>query len=186
MGRKLRPVMFCGLLWAAFAVPAQAARLNEVSVTNSPEALLVYVKLQDAFSGEIRKAVFSGVPTTFSFYITLHEVRTFWSNRTLADLVLTHTIKYNNLKNEFVVKRSWENDTPHQVRSFEEARRLMTEISGLGLISIGTLVRGERYRVSAKARLSKINLPFYLHYLLLITSHWEFETDWHSIEFDYE
>jgi len=61
----------------------------------------------DAFREEMKTAIFSGVPTTFSFLIKLYKVRNLWLDKKIADIVTTNTIKYNNLKEEFVVTRSF-------------------------------------------------------------------------------
>ena len=35
------------------------------------------------------------------------------------------------------------------------------------------------------AELNKIQLPLYLHYVFFFLSLWDFETDWHSVDFRY-
>lgn len=177
-------------VWLLLPRPALAvrgARVSDISITNSLNDLLVSLTVRDAFSPRMREAVFSGVPTTFSFFITLTETRTFWADRTVADVTLTHTLKYNSLRRVFSVQRSWA-DTEGElfVSSFDEARRLMSEIEAFPLISLDALQEGRRYELRAKAKLSKITLPFYLHHLLIMASLWAFETDWHRIEFVYE
>ncbi|WP_420828274.1 DUF4390 domain-containing protein [Desulfonema limicola] len=161
------------------------ARLTDMSVTNSQDHILVYLNVRDAFTEKIQKIIISGVPTTFSFFITLDEIRTIWINKTLSEVTLTHTIKYNTLKNVFTIQRSWKDEKPLTVRTLEEARKIMTEIDAFKIIPISQLDKGSRYRVRAKAKLSKMTLPFYLHYILIMASKWEFETDWHTIDFDY-
>jgi NADPH-dependent ferric siderophore reductase len=177
-------------VWLLLPRPALAvrgARVSDISITNSLNDLLVSLTVRDAFSPRMREAVFSGVPTTFSFFIILTENRTFWADRTVADVTLTHTLKYNSLRRVFSVQRSWA-DTEGElfVSSFDEARRLMSEIEGFPLIPLDELQEGRRYELRAKAKLSKITLPFYLHHLLIMASLWAFETDWHRIEFVYE
>jgi len=156
-----------------------------MAVTNSQNDLLVYLNVRDAFTEKIQKIIISGVPTTFSFFITLDKVRTAWMNKTISEATLTHTIKYNTLKKIFTIRRSWKDEKPLTVKSLEEARKIMTEIDAFKIIPISQLGKGNRYRVRAKAKLTKMTLPFYLHYILIMASKWEFETDWHTIDFDY-
>ena len=181
------------LLFAAsilFPPPARAvqgARLSDISVTNGRTDLRVSLTVRDAFSPKMEEAVFSGVPTSFTFFVTLNETRTLWADRTVADVTLTHTIKYNSLRRVFAIERSWaETEGELFVSSFDEARRLMSEIDGFALAPLDQLKEGRRYVLRAKAKLSKITLPFYLHHLLVMASLWAFETDWHRIEFVYE
>jgi hypothetical protein len=167
------------------ASPAAAASLSDLSITNTRHDLRVSLRVKGAFTGPIEKAVASGVPTTFSFFIIVEEVRRFWSNRTLSDTTLTHTIKYEPLKNEFSVSRSWESSAHNGLKSPEAARRLMSNVENFNVIPLRQLEKGIRYRLRIKAKLSKMKLPLYLRYILVMPSKWQFETDWHEIEFIY-
>ncbi len=164
---------------------AADARLAELRISNRNDDFVVYLNVADAFTDEMRSAILSGVPTTFSFFIILSRTRPFWPDRTVADLTFTHTVKYNTLRKEFVIRRSWENNGTQVVKSIDEARRLMTAIEDVPIIPLGALERGKRYQLRAKAELGRITLPFYLHYVLFFVSLWDFETDWYTIDFIY-
>lgn len=164
---------------------AQEARLSDIIVSNSHDELLIYLRVEGAFTEKMRRVIFSGVPTTFSFLITMERVRGAWMNEEVADFKLSHTVKYNNMKKEFTVKRSWEEDKPLVTKSFAEAKKLMCEVDHIRLVSLDKLEKGLRYQIRAKAELSEITLPFYLHYLLFFVSLWKFETEWYTIDFTY-
>ncbi len=164
---------------------AQEARLSDMIVSNSRDKLLLYLKVDGAFTDKMRRAVLSGVPTTFSFLILVERTRGMWMNEGILDLKLSHTVKYNTLKKEFTVKRSWEEDKPVVTKSFAEAQNLMCEVDNIHLISLNELQKGHQYRIRAKAELSEITLPFYLHYLLFFIALWKFETEWYTIDFTY-
>ena len=164
---------------------AQEATLSNIIVTNTRDDLLVYLTVEGAFREKMKQAILSGVPATFSFLITLNQVRNLWLDKQVADIKISHTIKYNNLKKEFVVKRSWESGKPLVTQSFEEARKRMSEIDGLKVVSLSRLEKGQRYQCGAKAELNKLTLPFYLHHVLFFVSLWDFETDWYTIDFIY-
>ncbi len=184
-----RPALFFLAMVLLFPSPGsgdQGARLTDIKITNSPSDILLYFRVANTFSPEIQEAVKSGIPTTFSYFITLEKIRSFWrGNKTVADITLTHEIKYNRLKKEFTVTRSWEDDTPIFTADFADARRLMTEIHGFRLFPVDRLEKGSQYRVCVKAKLSKVSLPFYLRYFLMLASVWNFETEWHELEFEY-
>ena len=149
----------------ATVVRAQEATLTDIIITNTRDDFLLYLKVDGAFTETIEKAVLSGVPTTFSFFIELQQHRKMWFDRTVADIKVTHTIKYDNLKKEFLVQRSWKNGKPETTQSLDEAKRLMTEIDSLKVVALSELEKGERYQLLAKAELSKLTLPLYLHYV---------------------
>ena len=62
------------LLLMPNSVSAQDARLKDIIVTNTRDDLLVYLTVEGAFTEKMKKAVLSGVTTTFSFFISLVRV----------------------------------------------------------------------------------------------------------------
>jgi hypothetical protein len=164
---------------------AQDATLTNITVTNTRDDLLLYLNLEGAFREEMKKAILSGVPSTFSFFAILNRTRNFWFDQAIADIEVTHTIIYDNIKKEFTVKRSWKEDNPEVTKSFKEAKKWMTEINSLKIIPLNRLEKGEQYQLRVKAEVSKKTLPLYLHYILFFVSLWDFETDWYAIDFIY-
>jgi hypothetical protein len=177
--------LFCLLFFVQNLCVAQNAQLTNIIVTNTRDDLLVYLKVENAFREEMKTAIFSGVPTTFSFFIKLYKVRNLWLDKKIADIKTTNTIKYNNLKEEFSVTRSWDGGKPHITQSFAEAQNLMAVIDSLKVVTLNKLEKGGHYQIRAEAELSKITLPFYLHYILFFVSLWDFETDLYTIDFIY-
>ena len=164
---------------------AQEARLTNITVSNTRDYLLLYLNLEGAFSEKLNKAILSGVPAKFLFLAELNKVRNIWIDREIADITVTHTIKYDNLKKEFIVRRSWKNNEPEVTKSFNEAQKWMTEVNSLKIIPLGQLEKGQQYQLRIKAEVSKQTLPFYLHYVLFFISLWDIETDWYTIDFIY-
>ncbi len=185
MNHKICSIILGIVFFAQSVAFAQDAWLTNIIVTNTRDDLLVYLNVEGAFTENMEKAILSGVPTTFSFFISLYKSRNLWFDKKIADVKATHTIKYNNLKKEFVVKRSWESGEPAVTQSFEEAQRLMAEIDSLKIVSLSELEKGRHYQIRAEAELSKVTLPFYLHYVLVFVSLWDFETDLYTIDFIY-
>jgi len=177
------------LLSLLFIIPpagfSQDAILTNITVTNTRDDLLLYLNLEGAFREEMNKAILSGVPATFIFFAKLNRTRNFWFDKSIADIEVTHTIVYDNLKKEFTVRRSWKEDNPEVTKSFKEAKKWMTEIVSLKIIPLNRLEKGEQYQLRVKAEVSKKTLPFYLHYILFFVSLWDFETDWYAIDFIY-
>jgi hypothetical protein len=103
----------------------------------------------------------------------------------IAETTVHHTIKYNNLKKEFVVSKSWEDSSSVTTQSFEEAKKLMSKIEGLTIVSLDNLTKGSIYTIKARAELEKLTLPLYLHYILFFASLWDFKTDWQYVDFTY-
>jgi hypothetical protein len=184
--RLLAVTMIIGILLAApTAVHAEDAKLTNIIVTNTRDDLLLYLSVKNAFSPEVEDTIQRGVPATFSFHLNLYRARPFWPDKEITAVNVTHTIKFDILRKEYTVTRSWESTSPSAVKSFEEAKKLMTEIDSLRIVSLQRLEKGKRYQIRAKAKLDKLTLPFYLHYVLFFVSLWDFETDWYTIDFIY-
>ena len=173
------------LLIASQAGYAQDATLTNITVSNTQDDLLLFLNLEGAFREEMKQAILSGAPSTFSFFAKLNRVRSLWFDKDIADLEVTHTIIYDNLKKEFTVTRSWKENNPEVTKSFEEAKKWMTEIDSLKIIPLNRLEKGEQYQLRVKAEVSKKTLPLYLHYILFFVSLWDFETDWYTIDFTF-
>jgi hypothetical protein len=178
------PILILTVAFPGWALGQEAA-LTNIIVTNTRDDLLVYLNVEGAFTEEMKEAILSGVPATFSFLIRLYQARNFWLDKEMADLEVTHTIKYDNLKKEFEVRRSWEKDQSRTTKSFAEARKWMSEIDSLSIVPLSELRKDTQYQLRLKAELSEVTLPFYLHYVLFFVSLWDFETDWYTIDFIY-
>jgi len=177
-------VLLICLLWHAVEpVAAEDAGLTHMTVSNTRDDLLLYLTLEGAFTDKLKEAILSGVAATFVFYISLYRVRNWWVDKNIADIELTHTIKYDNLKKEFTVKRSWKEGAPAITHSFSQAQQWMTEVEALSVYPLKELEKGRQYQIRTMAEVSKLTLPLYLHYILF--SLWDVETDWYTIDFIY-
>ncbi|MGD8459337.1 MAG: DUF4390 domain-containing protein [Desulfobacterales bacterium] len=173
------------LIFVSQASYAQDATLTNITVSNTKDDLLLFLNLEGAFREEMKKAILSGVPSTFSFFAQLNRVRGLWFDQAIADLEVTHTIIYDNLKKEFTVARSWKDNNSEVTKSLDEAKKWMTEINSLKIVPLDRLEKGEQYQIRVKAEVSKKTLPLYLHYILFFVSLWDFETDWYTIDFTF-
>jgi hypothetical protein len=169
--------------FAALAAPE--ASLENIILTNTRDDLVVYFDVENAFTDGIKKAVLNGVPTSFSFVVSVYKTRDAWFDKKIRNLEIVSTLKYNSLKQEFTVYRPWKADKPSVTPSFDQAMSMMTEIDNLGVTPLSTLAKGDKYQIRIKAELSRVTLPLYLHYILFFVSMWDFETDWHTMDFIY-
>lgn len=167
------------------AAMAQEAALKNIVVNNTRDDLLLYLEVEGAFRENMGKAIMNGVPASFSFYVILYRDRDLWLDEKITEIEVAHTIKYNNIKKEYTINRSWEDGNPVVTKSFQEAKKLMSEIKGMHIISLAELIKGTQYQIKAKAELSKIELPLYLHYVFFFMSLWDFETEWYTVDFKY-
>jgi hypothetical protein len=187
---KVKPRLFAAIIFALIVQYASAglaakAFLSDIVVTNTRDDLLVYFTVNNCFTVEMNRAIESGLNTTFTFFVKLYEKRDFSPDRKIADREIRHSIKYDSLKRVYEVTLPEENNKVITVRGFEEAKKLMAEVVALKVAPLSDLRKGGRYRLRMMAELDKIELPYYLHYVLFFLSLWDFETDWYSVDFRY-
>lgn len=182
-------IVFPILAWFLFFPPvvasAQTPSLTDITVSNTHDDLLLYLKLEGSFRDKIKRQILDGTATSFAFIIRLTQVHDLWLDQKIADMHVVHTIKYDNVKKEFIVRRSWKNNEAEITPSFEEAQQWMNQIDNLKIIPLSRMERGSQYQLRAKAEVSKKNLPLNLHYILFFISFWDEETDWYIIDFTY-
>ncbi len=177
-------IMLCFLL-PATALAENQAVIENIKLANTRDDLLTYFDVKKAFTPKINQAVLNGIPTTFSFYVTLYKTQGSWFDKTIADIQIKSTLKYNTLKKNFSVLRSWKDKDAVIVQTFKEAKSLMTEIDNLKILPLDQLTKGDKYQLRIKAKLDRVTLPLSLHYVLFFVSFWDFETNWYLINFIY-
>jgi Domain of unknown function (DUF4390) len=161
------------------------AQIVDIIVTNNQDQLLVYFNTKGCFTPEMNKAIMSGIPTTFTFFLEIYKPRNFWPNKKLSAVQLHHTIKYDSLREEFNLTLSERGSQTLIVKEFSKAQEIMADVSNIQLIPLKQLERNNQYQLRIKAELNKVTLPLYLHYILFFVSLWDFETDWYVVEFNY-
>jgi len=182
--RAIILIIFALIIWPVIAF-AEEARLTDFVVTNNRDHLLLYFSVENCFTPELIRAIESGIETTFTFFIRLYERRQWWWDKKLRDIEIRHSIKYDHLKNIYKVKLSEQENSIISAKGFDEAKKLMADVVSLEVISLHYLKKGQRYQIQMMAEMDKVNLPFYLHYVFFFVSFWDFETDWHTIDFRY-
>ncbi len=180
-------VSFC-LSFISFSVaPTSAgeAFITDIDVSKSESHLLIHFTVADCFTEDMKKAIDSGIPTMFNFYVKVYEVRDLWWDKKIAHMAVNHEVQYDSLKKVYMVRLFEGDDKPIFIKDFNEVKKQMSEIAGLNVAELKELQTGGRYQVCLMAELDKIRLPFYLHNVFFFLSLWDFETDWTTVDFVY-
>ncbi len=172
-------------LYFAFPALAMEAVLKDIEITNTDTHLLLYFRVADCFTEDMKDAIDSGIHATFRFFVRVYEVRDRWRDKKIADLKMNHDVQYDNLKRVYLVHLTERDDNKIIVQDFENVMKLMSEVAGFKVADLQKLKKGGRYRIFMMAELDKIRLPFYLHNVFFFLSLWDFETDWYTVDFTY-
>jgi len=160
------------------------AGMSDVLITNNREHVLVYAKVVNYLTEEIRAAVMAGVPTTFTYFIDLYRERPYWMDKRISSSVFHHTVKYDNVKKLFLVSFSNRKDSA-EFSDLDSAMRAMVDLNGVAIAPMKELVKNKTYYILIKAKLEKVKLPFYMKFLFFFVSLWDFETAWYKQGFIY-
>ena len=123
-------LVFFVLLLAASPAFSGGAELTNLTVRNSNDELQVDLMIKGIFTEEMKAVVSKGIPISLTFLILLYEVRDYWFDNKMASKTAVHDIKFDVLKKEYRIRRSWEKRIPLVIKDFEKAQRLFSEIEG--------------------------------------------------------
>ena len=177
-------IAVCILTFGCNLAQATKASLQNIVLDSKNENLTLSFKLEGAFSEQMKEVILSGTSITFTYLVELREIKVFWMDKKIVDIKIDHMLKYDVLKKEFVIKRSWEIDEVLITKSFVEAQNLMAAIRSLRILPFSWLENGNRCQMAIKDELSKANLPFDLRSVMFFSPPWGFETDWYILDFN--
>jgi hypothetical protein len=171
-------LVFIFLLLTAIPALSGDAELTNLIVRNNNDELQVDLLIKGIFTEEMKAAVSKGIPINITFLILLYEVRDYWFDVKLVSKTAMHEVRFDVLRKEYRIRRSWEKKTALAVKDFQKAQSLFSEIQGFNVIPLNRLKKGKHYQLRIKSELSK-NRSY------LTGLPWEFDTDWYTINFIY-
>ncbi len=159
---------------------AQDTYIRNVFISNSATHIQVQFELNNSFGPKMEEAIKTGIPTTFDYYIELYQNRSLWDDQLLTSLVITRIIKYDTLKQEYIVteKSNVDGNSVQIVGSLEEAKEFMNNIKVHSFFPMAKLERTKAYYVKIKARSQGVAPPGYIHFIPFFKNWINFNTDW--------
>ena len=177
-GLRLSRSIFVILFLLTGLAFASGAELANLVIRNSANELLIDITLEGDFTEEMTGAVAKGIPIDIAFSISLYEAHKFWFDKKIISKTAIHQIRFDTLKKEYKIWRSWEKRGFRAEIDSEEAQRILSEIKGFKVIPLERLKKGGHYQLRVKSELNDRSNLF-------SGTPWEFETDWYTINFVY-
>lgn len=183
MARKGQNIWATGgiffLLVLIFPLPAfcQKATIHDIQAERADGVWKISFDVKNCFTEKMEEAIQSGIPTTFTFYINLHQKRGWWKDRKLASVELRHTVQYHPIQKVYQIKLG-DDHSARAASSLEEAKKLMSSVKEVSVRSSSPMEPGVPAYFRIKAELDPVRLPLHLEYLFFFVSLWDFETDW--------
>lgn len=148
----LRAFLVACVAGAGVAVHAEAPGLSVTPIAREGQVFVSF-DLSDAFSPEVRDAIQSGLPTTFSYQIDLRRELATWFDRTVASVRVTASVRFDNLTRRYQMARTV-NGRVEDARPTEDQqamRRWLTHFEQVPLSATTRLEASAEYYVQVRA-----------------------------------
>jgi hypothetical protein len=167
------------------AAEMSGPHFTDIIVTTSDTHLLLFGELRNSLTNEMIDGLHSGIPVQFSFFVELERIVKNWFNEELNKIEFSHALRYDTLKQLYIVETGETSKKSHTTASLDEAVTLLNEINGLRIVELAELEPDQTYRLRIKADLYKKTLPLKMHTIIPFVSWWDLNTDWYTVEFIY-
>jgi hypothetical protein len=124
--------------------------------------VLVSAEMPDAYTDEVRAAIRSGLKTTFTYTFDLRTAVAVWLDRTIASVVVSTVVQYDNLTRRHTVVRTLDGrvEEAQVIDSEQDVRQLVTRLDRLPLFRTVRLEPNREYYVRVRAEVRPRSAAF--------------------------
>lgn len=175
--------IYITLLLLGWLGPLQPALAEHAFVIKSVETQLrddVYTlnaKIDYRFSDEALNALKNGVPLLVLMDIEVEKPRSWWLNKTVAELQQGYLLLYHALSDQFIIS-NLNSGTQENFYNLESALDALGNIKQLPLIDSNILEPDADYQVNVRTRLDIESLPAPMRPLAYISRQWQLDSNW--------
>ena len=179
-GRALGLVLGAlALLAAPHGAFAGKERINGLTVAHEGGRILVSAVLEPGLSPSTEEDIRNGISKDLYYYLVLKRRQKLWFDEEQTAVTIKYNIKYNLLKQEYLVTARLPSGTTQSVLpDFESARRMVSLVDRVPVAATDQLRRRTTYLISVKAEMKAPRLPLYLDYFLFFIPFLELDTPW--------
>jgi hypothetical protein len=182
-GRPMRGSRLLWILLLAFLLSKEARaageRIVNLNVSLKGGEITLSAELVKGFSRQVVQDLQNGIPKDFYFYFLLKRKQKGWFDEEIYAKTLRYTVKYDRLKNQFLVTRRDGVVVEEMVlENLEAAEGLISKINGVRMAPLSLLKPKGSYYISVKAQMKASKLPLYLDYFLFFIPFLELDTPW--------
>jgi hypothetical protein len=159
-------------------------KITDITISSNAENVLVYAGLANGFKTEMESAILAGVPTVFTIQLNVYRVRSYIWDEKITSSEIKRTIKYDNLKKTFNILTDGD-AAPTIFADFESGQKAMADLSGIVIVPLKELMKGNSYYLKMRVKIDKVRLPLHMEYVFFFVSFWDFETAWYKQSFSY-
>jgi hypothetical protein len=163
-------------------IPARAAgreRITHLSVSLANGEITVSAQLERGFSHQVVRDIQNGIPKDFYYYFLLKRKQKGWFDDEILSKTLRYTVKYDNLKKQFLVtRRDGVVVEETLLENLDAVESLISKVNNVKISPLSLLKPSRSYYVSVKAQMKASKLPLYLDYFLFFIPFLELDTPW--------
>ena len=131
------------------------------------------------FSGDALEALRSGVPLIVLVNIEVLKHRSWWWNKTVAELEQGYLVLYHALSEKYII-HNLNSGAQQNYISLNAALHSLSNIKNFPLIDKNLLDEDDDYFVRLRVYLDIESLPAPMRPIAYISSQWQLESDWFS------
>jgi hypothetical protein len=165
------------LLIAAGLTLTADTSITALSAAATEHDLYTSFAVRNAFTGDVKEKIASGLPVTFTYFMEVARRRPLWFDRILVRKTVATTVQYDTLTHQYSLSRRVNDEVTETSVAVEEAdmMRWMTTLERVRLAD-PTALRGAddgSLYVRVKSRLQKRFVLFFIP--------WDVETGWEKV-----
>ncbi len=124
--------------------------------------VLVSFEWSDGLTPEVRDAIRSGLPTTFSYQVDVKRGTSAWFTRTIASTTLTASVQFDNLTRRYQLSRAVDGrlEDTSQTEDQEAMQRWLTRFDQVPVLKTSVLEANGEYDVSVRVQKTPRNTWF--------------------------
>jgi hypothetical protein len=132
--------------------------------------VVVSFELSEGLTEDVRDAIQSGLPTTFSYELELRRGTATWFDRTIAAVTMSATVRFDNLTRRYQMSRTLDGrvEDARPTEDQDAVRRWMTRFEHVPLSTTSALEADGEYYVRVRAHTQPRNTWFF----------WPWGRDW--------
>jgi len=136
-------------------------------------------KVDYRFSDAALTALKNGVPLLILMDFEVEKQRSWWFNKTVAELQQGYLILYHALSDQFILS-NLNSGTQENFYTLDSALAALGNINQLPLIDSNILEADDEYRVIIRTRLDIESLPAPMRPIAYISKQWQLDSNWVS------
>lgn len=177
--RVLGALSLALMVLAAETASGGGESIDRLSVAQQDGRILVSAALNPGLPSQTDEDLRKGLPKDLYYYLVLKQRRRNWFDEEILAVTVKYSLKYDLLKQEYVVSTRMPSGTTQTVvRDFASARELVSQVDRVPVTDVRRLNRRASYVVSVKAEMKAPQLPLYLDYFLFFIPFLEVDTEW--------